>query len=801
MIARAPSLALLATLGALSAIMGVPSVAHAAPGDYKLSYDWSDPQVGYVGWSTFEVPDIGAAGFRSPFYASRLAPPELRIATSPAADGTRDRLYPQVDQDGPRRILSVQAPGSTRIRSATFRRIDSLRGSGDRQFVRLAVYGEGAGGTRPDNVYDFRPDTPPRPGAPGMYESDRLYQDVGPVTVDPDEPGRSAQVWLLTSCDPSCPTVTFNPDGSPRSYGQVQGVDLDLFDPEPPSITASGALTQGDWTNARDARTAQLVATDPGSGVSRVTVSRRRQGGSVVTVLDRPVSCDRGHVTGQEPGRLAAPCPALSTTGLVQPLSALPDGIYTFTARAEDDAQRDAETQFTTRLDSTRPGSVAASGEVRSTLGRWTNRRGPVSVRLRASDVTSGVQRIELHAVGAGGDRLAAVVRAPCASGCPRSFNQTGVIDYDALPDGRQTLVARAFDAAGNVNERRIGDLQLDRVAPGTPRGFLQPAGSQTLLKVQPQIDTGSGIAGFRVSYEPAGQALPRSAAFRASVSQQFGTVTDYRLPLSLSGNVDVFAQDRAGNVSPSLRLAAQRRCVEALVTIREAGQRERLAKIGEVRAGVDTKGVLSYARTRQSGLDIGIDLSQANVGIKTSKQFESSTTGVRRVSVSRNQGYNVARTVYFKEEVLREELNGRRSGKNCPRTVGPRRVFSAVGEDSGDLPRTRMPSSQFRRADCNDAARWQGKRRQFQPDGGFTKTTGETRSFSRGVSVLGLGVTTSTGWATTSSVGYDFGQRYRAYWLCGDGGRRDAGGNPDPETWSSMFGAAKAGTAKRSGR
>jgi len=84
------------------------------------------------------------------------------------------------------------------------------------------------------------------------------------------------------------------------------------------------------------------------------------------------------------------------------------------------------------------------------------------------------------------------------------------------------------------------------------------------------------------------------------------------------------------------------------------------------VRAGVETKGVF-YARTRQSGLDIGIDLSQANVGIKTSKQLESSTTGVRRVSVSRNQAHNVARTVSLKEEVLREELNGRRSGKNCP--------------------------------------------------------------------------------------------------------------------------------------
>jgi hypothetical protein len=455
--------------------------AQAAPGDYTITYDWTGANHGFVGWSQFEVPALGQPG--TPFYAARLALPKLRIAPSPAADGTTDRTYPAVEGPlfGPRRPTVVQAPGTTRIRSATFDDVDYLRTSNERQFLRLAVYGDSSA-VDADNVYDFRPDAPPNGGAPGSYQNDVTYTGVGPATVDPAEPGLSAQVWMLTSCDPSCPFVQFGPGGAPRSYGQLGRVQLDLFDPEAPAVSTAGPLTSGGWTNGREPRAATVASSDPGAGMRAISATRERQAGGAVTVLNQGSDCDRTHtrlVGG--PGREAAPCPDQLNSSFSQSLGALPDGEYTYTVTATDDSDRTSTSSFVVRLDRTRPGTVTGSGPLRSLMGRWTNRTDKPSLLVRGRDTRAGIRSLEIVADVGGAGRIVATADLGCTTSCPSSYTANLFSDLNALPDGRVPISVRATDAAGNVTERPVGRCcstawrprrRSWRPAPSAPRPF-----------------------------------------------------------------------------------------------------------------------------------------------------------------------------------------------------------------------------------------------------------------------------------------------------------------------------------------
>lgn len=776
---RAPLLAL--AVLALSA-----SPALAAPGDYVITYDWQGGD-GFTGWGENEVPAVGTPGYQSPFYAARLAPPELRVATSPAADGTADRVYPAIDAFGPRRILQVEAPGTTRIRSATFDNVDSLRGSGDLQTLRLAVYGDTPAAA---GVYDFRFDTPPQPGAPGNYQNDILYSDIGPITVDPTDLGRSAQVWLATSCDPSCPTVTFGAGGAPRSYGQVGEVSLDLLDPEAPAVAASGALTGGGWTNARETQSAAINATDPGAGVRGVAVVRRRSGGGAVTVHNAPADCDRDHVRPGVPGRGSAPCPDRLDTGFAQALGQLPDGEYSYEVTATDDSARTATQTFALRLDRTRPATVSGTGPLRSAMGRWTNRTDRASLLVRARDSRSGIRRVELIAQVNGEERVIAGADAACASRCPDTFSDRLDADLNALPDGRIGIATRAIDAAGNVTDRQVGTLLLDRVAPTPPVVALREGAGATVLAITPGSDPapGSGVVGYVATYRRAtAPATRQTMQVPAGDSEVRGRGTRARISGRVTGETLVRSLDRAGNASRAFATGpGMVSCREAL----EGTPFVRPAKIGEIRTGVDTTGTFTYGQNGEQTLELVGSLSIKGVGVSFSEGYTRSAGAEIGKKVGANKGYNMFVRLIVQPERLRRYVNGKREGY-CKRTAGPKRVFKVVGTAANPLEDPPMPASQRRRADCNNAQRWGGRRVRLKPDYYFRKDDGHKISFSRGLTVLNIGYTTANTYARSSAVRYDWKHRYKAYWICGDGGKRNALREPDPVSWINLFAGA----------
>ena len=357
-------------------------------------------------------------------------------------------------------------------------------------------------------------------------------------------------MWLLTSCDPSCPTVQF-PGGNARSYGQVGSVEVDLFDSEALAVSASGSLASGGWTSARETRAVAVTASDPGAGVRMVSATRRRTGGGAVTVLNQCADCDRTHTrsTGG-PGREAAPCPPTLDASLSQPLGPLPDGEYTYSITATDDSDRATTSQFAVKLDRTRPGTVTGSGPLRSLMGRWTNRTDRPSLLVRGRDTRAGIRSLEIVADVGGTDRIVATADLGCIDDCPPQYSANLFTDLDALPDGRVPIKVRATDAAGNITERRVGTLMLDRVAPPAPVVAVRDAGSSTVLAITPAVDPppGSGVAGFVATYRTAPNAAPRTFRQAAGSGQVRSRATRARIPSRVAGEVDVRSYDRAGN-------------------------------------------------------------------------------------------------------------------------------------------------------------------------------------------------------------------------------------------------------------
>src|SRR6185436_9848918 len=104
---------------------------------------------------------------------------------------------------------------------------------------------------------------------------------------------------------------------------------------------------------------------------------------------------------------------------------------------------------------------ISASGPLRSLFGRWTGRRGTSPISVRARDTRSGVRRIGLLARAGGVDLPRAARDAECGFTCPGSFRADVEADLGTLPDGRQGVIARVTDLAGNVRDRRLGTLRI----------------------------------------------------------------------------------------------------------------------------------------------------------------------------------------------------------------------------------------------------------------------------------------------------------------------------------------------------
>ena len=121
------------------------------------------------------------------------------------------------------------------------------------------------------------------------------------------------------------------------------------------------------------------------------------------------------------------------------------------------------------------------------------------------------------------------------------------------------------------------------------------------------------------------------------------------------------------------------------------------------------------------------------------------------------------------------------------------------VNTAARELAAPAMPEWQRKRADCNNEARWRGKRVRLDPGLFYTKNQNNQVKYSAGLSVAGVGFTTANTWSKSSSIRYIWKNDYKQYWLCGDGGRTDEFGDPDPKTWVNLFAGADTSSGRTS--
>ena len=552
---------LLATTLAASACTAEP--AFAAP--FTFSFDWAgSPATGFFGWQrTDQLPPPGAdPPFLPPYYASVRsgAGTGIRLRPSPAADGTRDRIYsnydPSTQSGGPKINEIYTAPGTTTIARAHIRDVSFLNDS-EGQILRAAIIDQ-TGAFAAESAYGMDDGSPPPgPFLPGMSYSNIVLPELFWPGYATGIPSR-LELSLRTICVPAgnCPLVRFQADGTPMSSGRFGTVEIDLVDPEAPTLGIGGSLTTSSgWVNTNRTGRLTLTAQDPGSGVRKLRLERRGSNATTV-LLNETVACDLTH-SSPPPGTLpGGACPARADRSVSQSVST--NGVTTFVATATDLSGETTTRQAQIRVDRQRP-TATLNGAVRALAGRWTNRTDAVGATVAGNDALSGVSKLQIadSAARSVGEAAVCTTGTGPSSRCAPDASARLDVGLAALGDGRRTLRPVATDLAGNRSETAPGvTLLLDRRPPGVPRNV-------RLTR------TASGARGsFSRASADSGSPISASEVRSAVGASAFGPWRRTATPFAIAGragasiHVEVRSVDMAGNRSRAVRvdLAARAR-------------------------------------------------------------------------------------------------------------------------------------------------------------------------------------------------------------------------------------------------
>ena len=312
----------------------------------------------------------------------------------------------------------------------------------------------------------------------------------------------------------------------------IPRVRFTLTDPEDPSLTATGPLTNSAWTNATGSAIATVTAHDPGSGVAKITVVASSPGRPARTVLNASAPCDTAHTISQ-PGRAGAICPATFTTTVHDDLASLPECISTYTATATDYAGRTHTTSWPVRIDRTPPTALTATG----LPGGWVNGKTPVAITASATDALSGVTQLRASVLGL---PVGQVAVAPPTTSVATPL----MLDLHGVLEGEHDLRLAASDQSANTASAPVGRVRIDRTPPTITHITTQRSGNHTAITDVQARDTRSGLAAVQARVAGSGtwQTLPPHGAVH------------YTQPGTLY--LQVRALDNAGNASGTWSLA-----------------------------------------------------------------------------------------------------------------------------------------------------------------------------------------------------------------------------------------------------
>ena len=441
--------------------------------DWTSTYDYHEqPGLGLEGWhAEGQIPETPPAYYNAAvnrnWDGTELGRDKLGFVIKPIAS-PGGRIFPT----GVGAQLVFKAPGTTRIRSITFRNVFRLNDR-DRQTLRFVLRGE-----------NFRENNDIF-AAEAESIDDATLPSV-PFAEDIQAPGTEAAMWMFSSpcvagSDLNCPPV-IDSDTS-RTLMKVGSVDLVLTDFDFPTTAATGTLRdlQDRWTNVTDSRTLSPSAIDEGSGVRELSLSLDDPNNTTTLLRTIESPCHPDH---DLPGQDNAICPR--TLNFDAPFSLdtgqLPDGRSTFTVDASDLAENTAAaggttTAFSIYLDRRAPTS-SVSGPLFDAADSWVRPAGPGQLTVTGTDTaggegrTSGIAHNLLTAV----DRQGTVVLTrdadtctppgPIATPCDPAKATTFTVSPQQLPEGPIAFTAASRDLADNDSQPVNWTVRLDRTPP-----------------------------------------------------------------------------------------------------------------------------------------------------------------------------------------------------------------------------------------------------------------------------------------------------------------------------------------------
>ena len=431
-----------------------------------------------------EQPGLGLEGWHPEGQIPESPPAYYNAAINRAWDGTeegRDKLgfvIKPIASPGGRLFptgvgaqLVFKAPGTTRIRSITFRNVFRLNDR-DRQTLRFVLRGE-----------NFRENNDVF--AAEAESTDDAMLPSTPFRDDVQAPGTEAAMWMFSSpcvagTDLNCPPVI---DTTSRTLLKVGSVDLVLTDFDFPTTQATGTLLhlQDRWTNVTDSRTLSPSAVDEGSGVRELSLTLDDPDDTTTVLRTVESPCHPDH---DLPGQDNTICPR--TLNFDPPFSLdtsqLLDGRSTFTVDAADLADNTAAaggnvTAFSIYLDRRAPTS-SVSGVLFDAADSWIRPAGPGQLAVTGTDTaggedrTSGIAHNTLTAVDRQGttvltrDAETCTPPGPITAPCDPGKATTFTVNPLQLPEGPITFNAASRDLAGNDSQPVAWTVRLDRTPP-----------------------------------------------------------------------------------------------------------------------------------------------------------------------------------------------------------------------------------------------------------------------------------------------------------------------------------------------
>ncbi len=210
---------------------------------------------------------------------------------------------------------------------------------------------------------------------------------------------------------------------------------------------------------------------------------------------------------------------------------------------------------------------------------------------------------------------------------------------------------------------------------------------------------------------------------------------------------------------------------------------------IGRLNPNRGTTASFTYGRERTNEISFSLNAAFKDLAIGGG-QLSGDRRAISETDTERGKGrFRVLAYVRYHRELLRYDRGPKEDELCTPKAViTPDRVY----ETNLRTDRKVRDRPGVAGGDCRNSRVFDNDHRvDKDPGDEFSRSEGKIQATTIGVKVGGIGFDTQSGYSSNVQVAYRFSDRALPYFICGTGGRVDAGGEPMPSTWKQLWAGA----------